>query len=244
MPLTNASSPSMHDRLLVVAVERVLARVGLAVDARAAREGAHGLAHLRAAGMKGGDRRPGPHEDAHVDAFGELGEQRARGDRRLAADELEVRGQVPAGQVHEVAGALHRLGDGRQRLGAVDEHVERAALAWRRVAGGPYPVVGRLQCALPPQAPESAAVLGGHGGLDRVAQGGVGTAEEGDGHRRWSSPERWVLSLWSLAALRGAKQHHRGEGVGPGAGARGRPQANSALRGRPAPRPPLTPFPR
>ena len=95
------------DRLLVVAVERVLARVDLAADARVAREGAHGLAHLRAAGVKGRDRRPGPDEHAHVDALGQLREQRARRDGRLAAHELEVRRQVPAGDVDEVARALH-----------------------------------------------------------------------------------------------------------------------------------------
>ena len=107
MPLTKASSPSMHDRLLVVAVERVLARVHLAADARAARERAHGLADLRARRMEGRHRRPGPHEHAHVDALGQLGQQRADDDRRLALDELEVRREVPAGDVDEVARVLH-----------------------------------------------------------------------------------------------------------------------------------------
>ncbi len=97
-------------------------------------------------------------------------------------DELEVRREVPAGDVDEVARALHGLGDRGQRLRAVDEDVERAALARRRIAGRPQAVVGRLERPLPAQAPQAAAVLGRHGGLDRVADGGVGVADEGDRH--------------------------------------------------------------
>ena len=177
MPLTNASSPSMEIVFSWWQWNGCSRGSHLALDARAARERAHGLLHLRARGVKGRHRRAGPHEHAHVDALGQLGEQRADDDRRLAADELEVRRQVPAGDVHEVARALHRLGDGGQRLRAVDEDVERAALARRRIAGGPQAVVGRLQRPLPPQAPQAAAVLDRHGGLDRVADGGVGAAD-------------------------------------------------------------------
>jgi hypothetical protein len=94
------------DRLLVMAVERVLAGIGLALDARRARERAHGLAHLGAGGVERRHRRARPHEHAHVDALGQLGEQRAEDDGRLAAHELEVRRDVPAGQVDEPARAL------------------------------------------------------------------------------------------------------------------------------------------
>ena len=170
------------DRLLVVAVEGVLARVHLAADARAARERPHGLADLRATRVEGRHGRPGPHEDAHVDALGQLGQQRPGDDRRLALDELEVRREVPTGDVDEVARVLHGLGDLRQRVRAVDEDLERAALARRRVAGRPQAVVGRLERPLPAQAPQAAAVLGRHGGLDRVPDGGVGVADEGYRH--------------------------------------------------------------
>ena len=56
-----------HDRLLVVTVERMLARVGLAPDPRPADEGLHRLADLRAGGMEGGHGRAGPDQDPHID---------------------------------------------------------------------------------------------------------------------------------------------------------------------------------
>ena len=134
--------------------------------------------------MEGRHRRAGPHEHAHVDALGQLGQQRAGDDRRLAADELEVRGEVPARDVDEIARVLHGLGDLRQRVRAVDQDLERAALARRRIAGRPQAVVGRLERPLPAQAPQAAAVLVRHGGLDRVADGGVGVAHQWYGHHR------------------------------------------------------------
>ena len=174
-----------------MAVERVLARVHLAADARAARERADGLLHLRARRVEGRHRRAGPHEHAHVDALGQLGQQLTDDDRRLAADDREVGREVPAGEVDEVARVLHRLGDRGQRLRAVDEDVERATLARRRIAGRPQAVVGRLERPLPPQAPQAPAVLERHRGLDRVADGGVGLAHQAVWPWVGSLPDAW-----------------------------------------------------
>jgi hypothetical protein len=69
--------------LLVVAVHHPRARIQLAVDLRPADQPlARGL-HARAPGLKDRDRGARPHDHAHGDALGGLGEQLA--DARLAA---------------------------------------------------------------------------------------------------------------------------------------------------------------
>jgi hypothetical protein len=113
-----------RDRLLVVAVKRMLARIGLALDSRAPGEVLHRLLHLAAGGVEHRYRRAGPHQHAHVDLLGQLGQQRAEHDRRIPLGDLEVRFQVPAGDVHEAACSLQRVRDCRQRLRAIDQHVE------------------------------------------------------------------------------------------------------------------------
>ena len=116
--------------LLVVAVERVLARVGLATDARVPGEGSDRVAHLLARGMERRHRSARPHQNPHVEPLGRLRQQLAEHARARAADQLEVGRDVPPGDVDVVAGVLDRRGDLRERLGAVDQHIERAAAAF------------------------------------------------------------------------------------------------------------------
>ena len=99
------------DRLLVVAVDRVLARVAVGLDLRVARQVLDLGLDLLARRVEERDRRAGPDHDAHVDPLGQLGQQRADRQRVLAADQLEVRREVPAGQVDVRARAAQRLGD-------------------------------------------------------------------------------------------------------------------------------------
>ena len=74
-----------------MAVERMLARIGLAADPGPAGELLHRLAHLLAGGVERRHRSARPHEHPHVDALGRLGQQLRRARRGvLAADELEV----------------------------------------------------------------------------------------------------------------------------------------------------------
>ena len=65
-----------HHGLLVMAVERMLARVGLAADPRPARERLDGVANLAAGGAKRGHRRARPDEDPHVEPLGRFREHR------------------------------------------------------------------------------------------------------------------------------------------------------------------------
>jgi len=119
-----------------------------------------------------------PHEHPDVDSLGRLGQQLAEHTRTVSPDELEGRSHVPSGHVDIAAGVLDRLGDHRKHLGAVDEHVERAALAWRRIAHRPEAVGRRVEGSTPAEATEAPPMLGAHRRLDAVAHHSV---EAGDG---------------------------------------------------------------
>jgi hypothetical protein len=61
----------------------------------------------------------------------------SQSDRPLAADESEVRRQEPVGQM-DVRARRPQLGcDQRERLGAVDQDVDRVSGSRRRLADGP-----------------------------------------------------------------------------------------------------------
>ena len=134
MPPTNATRSSIDDRLLVVAVHRPFLRVERALDPRAGRKLVAHRPHARARRTEERQRGARPREHAHVDALRQLGEQIAEHDGLAVAHEREVGREVPAGQVDVRASRPQRLRDRRQRLRAVDEHLERIA---RRGGGSP-----------------------------------------------------------------------------------------------------------
>lgn len=106
----------------------------------------------------------------------------AENDPALAAHELEVRRQMPPGDVDVRARSGHRLGDGRHRLGAVDEHVELVARPRRRIAGGPQLTavgVDGVTLTEPTQAP---AVVLAHAELDPAAEQTVDGCERVERH--------------------------------------------------------------
>ena len=94
-------------------------------------------------GVNTRQRRAAPQQHPDVDALGQLAEQVAQARGAGVAREAEVGGDVPAGDVHVRARAGERLGDARQRLRAVDQHLQRVAGARRRVAGRPQRAVVR-----------------------------------------------------------------------------------------------------
>ena len=111
-------------RLFVVAMEGMLARVGLAADPGAAGQLLDPFAHLLAGGVKGGHGRTRPHEHSDVDPLGGLGQQLSQRDAPRAAHQLEIRRDVPPSHVDVVARVLDRLGDGGKRVRPVDQHVK------------------------------------------------------------------------------------------------------------------------
>jgi len=164
--------------LLVVAVKRMLTRIALAPDLRPAGQRLHAFAHLLARGMERRHRRARPHKHPDVDLFGRLGQKLAEHAGPLSPDELERRRDVPPGDVDVVTGARDRLRDQRERLGAVDEHLELAALAGRRIAVRPQAAVGRVERTAPAEAAQAPLVLGAHRRLDAVSHDGVDVGDE------------------------------------------------------------------
>ena len=156
-----------HDELLVVAVERPLLRVERHRDPRAAHELLARLAHLLAVRMEERQRRARPGEHAHVDALGRVREQLPQ--RRPSLLEPEGGVEVPAGEMDVRARRANRVGDPRQRLGAVHQQLDAAAGPWReRRRAGPASRHGvdRGTAAVPAEPPR---VMGAHGALDRLA---------------------------------------------------------------------------
>src|SRR4051794_37938075 len=90
--------------LLVMAVHRPLAGVECVTDARAAYEPVECLPHLTAVGMEERQRCAGPGEHAHLNTLCRLCEDVPQ--RATVVTELELRREVPAGEVDVAARAL------------------------------------------------------------------------------------------------------------------------------------------
>ena len=167
--------------LLVVAVHHPRAAVELALDLRAAHEPlARGL-DLAAARLEHRQRRARPHDHAHGDALGGLGQQLADR-RRVARAGVEVGLEVPGADVDVALGVADRLGHARQRVLAVDQHLHRVAVPRRRGGLRPQPFAGRRdrrELAVAAQAPH---VVMDHRALDAVAERGVEAVEQWDPH--------------------------------------------------------------
>ena len=106
-------------------------------------------AHVPPRGRVERQRRAPPeqHPDGH--ALGRLGEQLAQ-DRRARAGRSAKSGRdVPAGDVDVRAGARDRLGDARQRLRAVDQHLERVAPT-RRLGAAAQPASAAVRACSHP----------------------------------------------------------------------------------------------
>ena len=112
---------------------------------------AHARARPRESGVKTRQRRARPQQHPHVDPLGQLAEQVAQPRRSLVARQPEVGRDVPAGDVDVRARSVERLGDRRQGLLAVDQDLERAAGARRRIARAhSQPSSGGSSCARRP----------------------------------------------------------------------------------------------
>jgi hypothetical protein len=122
----------------VVAVHRALAVVERALDPRPGHELLAHLPHLAARRVEERQRRAGPDEHANGDPLGKLGQQLPQDD---VVPEPEARREEPAREVDVRFGATELVGDPWQRLLAVDQHLEPAALARRRIARRPEAVV-------------------------------------------------------------------------------------------------------
>ena len=141
----------------MVAVQRPLLRIEGTPDERVLGQLPLHLPHLATRRAEERQRGAGPDQDSHVDPLCELGEQVAEHRRRPVAFECKAWREVPAGEVHMRAGAAQRVGDPRQRSLAVDQDLERVAVADRR-SFRPAPC-GRIERPLPPDSAQAASVV-------------------------------------------------------------------------------------
>ena len=116
--------------LLVVALHHPAVRVELALDLRPLHQRVALGLDEPTTGLEDGHGRARPHEHADRDPLGGLAQQVADR-RRLPRARVEVGLEVPRADVHVALGAADRLGHRRQRVLAVDQHLERVALARR-----------------------------------------------------------------------------------------------------------------
>ena len=170
--------------LLVVAVHRALVGVERAVHARSAHEPLARIAHGRAVGREQRQRRAAPQQHPDVDSLGQIAEQIAQPSGPGVARQAELGRDVPAGDVHVRAGAVERLGDARQRLRAVDQHLQRVAFARRRIAGSPQRfALGGLELIESTRPLEPQSVMCADGPLDRLPSPSVDPLDRCDPHR-------------------------------------------------------------
>ena len=168
-------------------VHRPLELVARDLDLRAEGQRMADALDVVAVGTEQGQGRAGPEEYAHRNTFRQLGQKRPQLHSYGVACQGEVRGDEPAGQVNVRPRLAKLRGESRQGLGAVDQHLERAAAAGRRVAGSPELAAGRFERSLPADPAQAAAVVRAHEPLEGVAEKLV-ECEERIGHRHTSCP--------------------------------------------------------
>ena len=160
------------DRLLVVAVQRALARIQRAADPRTADQVVAHRPDGPARGREDRQRRPRPGEHADVDPIGGLRQQVAQDHRLGAPRERELRREEPAGDVDVGPGALDLGRDPRKGLRAVDENLDLVPRPRWGTAGGPAAGVG-VEGSQPADPRESAPVMGDPGPGHRRAEEAV-----------------------------------------------------------------------
>jgi hypothetical protein len=168
---------SVDDRkLLVVAVQRPLARVQRELHLRPADEGFAHRAHLPSVGVEERQWRSGPAEHPHLDALRRLREQLPQCRLRAPADP-QLRREEPAREPDVRPCLFDCLREPRQRFRTVDEHLQLVPRARRRFAGGPA-ARGRIEGPEPADALQPPTVVRRDDPVEQVAEGGVGAFQD------------------------------------------------------------------
>ena len=129
--------------LLVVAMHRALVGVERALHARAADELVAHAPHGRRAGVKTGTGAPA-HSSTLTSTRSASSPSRSRSlTASIVARQPEIGRDVPAGDVHASSERPRAPRRARQRLRPVDQHLERAPVARRRIARRPQRRVPR-----------------------------------------------------------------------------------------------------
>ena len=156
--------------LLVMAVERPLARVERDLHTRALRECVTNRTHFPPVGPEDRQRRPGPRKQPYVDSLRRLGEQLAQRLLPIGAEAVVGR-EEPTGQPYRRARGLDCRRDLGQRLGAVHEDGDAVAAPRRRLGLSPTP--RRLEQLSVPEPPQPPPVMRHHEPLELPAHGRI-----------------------------------------------------------------------
>jgi hypothetical protein len=187
--------------LLVMAVHWALVGVERALHPSATDQLLAYSANRRPCGREDGHWRAAPQQHPHLHALGQLAEQVAQPGRPLVARQAEIRGDVPARYVHVRARLPERLGYAGQRLGAVDQHLQRAALARRRSPGRPERSVGRgLELIEMSDAAQPAPVVRADRGLDPLTCPPIHALNQASHHPQ-SLPAARFTSTWATRRI-------------------------------------------
>jgi hypothetical protein len=89
---------------------------------------------------------------------------------------VEIRREVPAGEIDVRARTLDLGRDRREGLGAVDEDLDQVPRTRRRLATCPA-ACGRLECAESADSPQPPPMVSDDEALQPLAESGVGTSE-------------------------------------------------------------------
>jgi hypothetical protein len=171
--------------LLVVTMHRTLMSIERTLHARAPHELLSYATNGSASGREEPHWRPSPQKNPYVDMLSPIAEKIAEPDRPFVTRQPEVGSDVPAGDMHMRASPSYRLSDARQRLGAVYQDLELAALTRRRIAGRPQGAVeGWHQLVEPPHAPKASPMMGSDCNLETLARPGVHSVNQGSIHDR------------------------------------------------------------
>jgi hypothetical protein len=165
----------------MVAVHRPLLRIERAANLCAAAEALAHLADRSARWPKERQRRSCPDEHAHLDPFGELGQQIPQNRRLSPTRERKVRREEPAGDVNVRLGPLQFRHHPRQRLGTVDQNLERTSRARPRVTGGPA-TPRNVKSSQPADPLQPTPVVRPDGVTNRRSQVAVSTERKIGGH--------------------------------------------------------------
>jgi hypothetical protein len=164
-------------------MHRPLVRIKRALHARAADQLLAHTAHSRTSRREHPHRRSRPQQHPDLDPLGQLTQQIAQPSRLVVSPQPKTRRDVPPRDVHMRASARERLGDARQRLPTVNQHLERAPRARRRIAGSPQRrAARRIQLIDPANTTQPTTMMATDRGLDAVTGPPINALDQATRH--------------------------------------------------------------
>src|ERR1022692_4860533 len=172
-----------NHQFLVMAMHRPLMGLKRAPHAGAADQLLAHSAHGRTSQREDRQRRSRPQQHPDLDALSQITEQIAQPTRLIVARQPEIRRDTPPGDMHMRASTAQRLGVAWKRLATVDQHLERAPRARRRIARCPQRLAARrLQLIDPANTPQPATMTPADRDLDALTSPPINPLNQASRH--------------------------------------------------------------